>query len=241
MEREIAGLQRALLSAEGIDLARGALVAGGVRTVRELDRCLAALERLQRLIAADIGDTGDGLGRAAAIFRWLWRAKPRRYHRGGSFRLDRVLDAQLGEGQDIGNCLGLTLLYNALAARFGLAARAAYLEDAFGLGPHVCTTLDCGQGAIDIENMMADGFDYKGHRNAPGRQQWGDRQLIADIYHSAASELFTRGALDIAVEGYDMALALNPQHPGARMNRGIALVALGKTAEAAEWFSQWWP
>ena len=156
-----------------------------------------------------------------------------------------VLEAQLGgksrsveDGRSgiVGNCLGLTLLHNVLARRFGLTVRAVHLEDALGLGPHIFTVLYAGDRTIDIENIFPDGFDYRGHSGASEREEWGDRELIADIYHSVANDFFVSGKWERAIENYDKAIMLHPKYIRAHINKGIALVELGRVEEAKEWF-----
>lgn len=266
--KKLAKLEKTLLEGEkgekgekggGIDLAKGALLASGVETEQQFNRYLAKVDRLcQRIVdtLCDLFEKGSDWEKAKGIFDWLWRAKPYRYEYGGSFRLTEVLDAQLGEkgggveggeSEKVGNCLGLTLLYNVLAQRFGLMVGAAHLEDAFGLGPHLFTVLYTGGRTIDIENIFSDGFDYREHQGAPlmgvgresgegKREEWGDRELIADIYHSVANEFFASGKWERAIENYDKSITLHPKYTRAYLNKGIALVQMGRAEEAEEWF-----
>ena len=236
MKREIAKLEKTLLEGEKIDLAQGALIASGIETGHEFNRYLAKIDQLCQRTAEGLPDESSDLEKAKGIFNWLWRAHPHRYEYGGNFKLTDALDAQLSEREQVSNCLGLTLLYNVLAQRFGLEVRAAYLEDAFGLGPHLFTVLYIGRRAIDVENIFPNGFDYRGHRGAPQREEWGDRELIADIYHSVANGFFAQGKWESAIENYDKAIMLHPKYTKARINKGIALVELGRTEEAREWF-----
>lgn len=76
-----------------------------------------------RQISLEIGRGGDR-EKGKAIFDWLWTNKPKRYQRLANFRLTQVIEAQLREKEEtVGNCLGLTLLYNVLCQRFGLKIR----------------------------------------------------------------------------------------------------------------------
>jgi tetratricopeptide (TPR) repeat protein len=254
VDKKLAKLEKTLLEGEehgkegGIDLIQGALIASRIQTGEEFDRYLAMIDLLyQRISDAlfDLIEMGSDSKKAKEIFHWLWRVKPHRYEYGGSFRLTEVLEAQLGgKGRGVedggsvivGNCLGLTLLYNVLARRFGLTVRAVHLEDAFGLGPHLFTVLYTGDRTIDIENIFPDGFDYRGHSGASKREEWGDRELIADIYHSVANDFFVSGKWECAIENYDKAIMLHPKYIRAHLNRGIALVELGRVEEAREWF-----
>jgi len=254
VEKKLAKLEKALLEGEkhgkevGIDLVQGALIASGVQTGEEFDRYLAMIGLLyQRISDAlfDILEIGSDSKKAKEIFNWLWRVKPHRYEYGGGFRLTEVLEAQLeGKGRCVedresgivGNCLGLTLLYNVIARRLGLTVGVVHLEDAFGLGPHIFTVLYTGDRTIDIENIFPRGFDYRGHSGASEREEWGDVELIADIYHSVANDFFVSGQWECAIENYDKAIMLHPKYIRAYLNKGIALVELGRIEEAREWF-----
>jgi len=236
MDKTIIELERALLRGEDVGLGRGALIASGVKTRQELKRYLDVIDRVHQAIADTIPTDSDAVEKARGIFDWLWQGKPDRYEPQGSFRLTRVLDAQVGTSDRVGNCLGLTVLYNVLARRFKLTVRAAYLEEAFGRGPHVLSVLEAGKSTIDIENILPDGFDYRAHRKAGGRIEWGDRELIADIYHSIGNESAASGDWEGAIENYDKSLMLYPRHNRVRLNKGISLVELGHPDEAAEWF-----
>ena len=168
---------------------------------------------------------GHGLlNMARQLFEWPWIKKPARYKPHGSYRLNDVIDAQLSKySQTVGNCLGLTLLYNCLLRRMDIKATAIYLENAFGIGPHVLTSLDTEEGLIDIENISPGGFDYGGHLNNSSRTFWGDMELISDIYHSLGNESFEKGELPVALNYYDMAINLSPKHEKGRLNRAILL------------------
>jgi tetratricopeptide (TPR) repeat protein len=170
--------------------------------------------------------------RARTLFNWLWKEKPARYEPHSNYRLNDVIDAQLNkDSQTVGNCLGLTLLYNCLLRKMEINAEALYLENAFGIGLHVLTVLQIEESLIDIENIFPDGFDYKGHLDNPSRTRWGDQELVADIYHSLGNEFFKKGQWSNALKGYDMAIHLNPQYEKARLNKAILLDKMGTDKE----------
>jgi len=233
---EPAELEKMLLEGEKIDLAQGALIASGVNEVREFNRYIAKIDQLCQEIAHSL--KGSELERAKEIFHWLWKSKPHRYQQRGSFKLNDVIDAQLGERETVGNCLGLTVLFNVLAQRFGLKVKAVHLEYAFVIGPHVFTVLHAESRSIDIEHSLPYGFAYRGHKGTPQREHWGDRELVADIYHSVANSSAELGEWADAIEGYDKAIRLNPEYNKARLNKGIALVELGRLEEAREWLKE---
>jgi tetratricopeptide (TPR) repeat protein len=200
------------------------LLASGVNGKDELANYENRLHLILQHFLSENFQAPDPFIRSKALFSWLWKGKPTRYEIRGQFRLSAVIDAQLHKGdQPVGNCLGLTLLYNCLLRRMGMNANALYLENAFGIGPHVLTLLQTEASTIDIENILPDGFDYKGHLPHPSRIIWGDRELVADIYHSLGNELFAKGELAGALEKYEMSLHLNPGYEKARLNKVILL------------------
>ncbi len=204
------------------DLEREALIASGLREENRIAEYLGKLCSLYKQFMSQECLPSFVLLRARHLFDWLWKDRPTRYRRQGNFRLNQVIDAQIKEGTPVvGNCLGLTLLYNCLLRGIDIKAEAVYLENAFGVGPHVLTSLTIDDSSIDIENILPGGFDYIGHRDAPSRQIWGDRELVADIYHSVGNELFERGEFSEALRNYNTALELNPQYERARVNKAI--------------------
>ncbi len=210
------------------DLEREALIASGIK---EDDRIRAYLDKLQNLykqILADVNLSDRHLTRAKQIFNWLWHDRPHRYQRRGCYRLHEVIDSQLNKNKEsVGNCLGLTVLYNCLLTKSGIKAKGVSLTCAFGIAPHVLTLLKTKNMTIDVENILRNGFDYKGHLDNPSRTLWGDKELVADIYHSQGNDSFARHDLHSARKNYDLALKLNPKYEKARMNRGILLDRMG--------------
>jgi tetratricopeptide (TPR) repeat protein len=206
------------------NLEKESLLASGVIENEGFIKYRHKLEELYQQFICSVKLPSDLFAKARLIFEWLWIEKPARYKPHGHFRLNHVIDAQLSENsQTVGNCLGLTLLYNCLVKKIGIHPEASYLENAFGIGPHVLTVLKTETSLIDIEHVLQDGFDYKGHLDDPSRIRWGDRELVADIYHSVGNELFSKGEFIKALENYEMALDLNPQYEKARLNKAILL------------------
>ncbi len=228
-------LEARLFAQSQFDLGWAGIIASGIKTGKRLKHYLKQLDYLCQQISSEI-KSGNDIEEAKAIFDWLWSNKPKRYQRLGNFRLTQVIEAQLDEKEEtVGSCLGLTLLYNVLCQRFGLKIKAVHLEEAFGWGPHVFSLLVSGSGTLDVENIFDNGFDYKRHINNPGRQEWGDRELIADLYLSDGNSLFEQGDFAEALGSYDKALKLNPKYLNAYRNKGLTLMQLGRMEEAKEY------
>lgn len=232
------GLGDQLFAKSQFDLAWAGLIASGIKTKAELKYYLKRLDSLRKQISSEM-KSENSIEKAKTIFDWLWRSKPKRYQRQGDFRLTQVIEAQLdAKVETVGNCLGLTLLYNVLCQRFGLKVKAVHLEEAFGWGPHVFSLLVTDSGKLDVENIFDNGFGYNGHLNNPRRQEWGDRELIADLYLSEGNSLFEQGNFVKALESYEKALKLYPKYVNAYRNKGLALVQLGRMEEAKEYLAK---
>ncbi len=190
---------------------------------------MGKLDHLFRQFICQIVPPPEPVERARLLFTWLWKEKPARYKPQGDYKLSEVIDAQMSDdAKTVGNCLGLTLLYNCLLRRMGIMAEALYLENGFGIGPHVLTLLQTEDFLIDIENILRDGFDYKGHLHDPSRIRWGDKELLADIYHSTGNEFFSKSDFIEALRCYDMAIQLNPYYEKARLNKAISFDRIGR-------------
>jgi len=204
------------------DLKKQALIASGLKGE---NRLAAYAEKLEFLIQKCLPHNYDSFSikaQAKILFDGLWQHKPDRYRPNGNYRLDEVIDAQLKDGNHaVGNCLGLTVLYNCLLEIIGIQSEALHLKNAFGMGPHVLTLLRTDDDPIQIENILSRGFDYKGHLHDPSAERWGPKELVADIYHSRGNELFKRSQFSRALKNYDMALKLNPHYESARLNKAI--------------------
>jgi len=129
----------------------------------------------------------DQVKDAEIIFNWLWKKNPYRYELEGHFRFTQVVDAHLDETERVGNCLGLTMLYNSLAQELNLSIKAAHLDNFMGR-PHVFSILYTEMSMIPIENIFTDGFDYDPHKHNPQLVEWANIHLIADLYNSRANE-----------------------------------------------------
>ncbi len=232
MKLKLNDLEKDLFASRKPDLAWGALVASGVNDQQTLNGYLDKIDILCQDFQMP-SPAKANLQKAKALFDWLWSTKLDRYEPQGNFRLISVIDAQLDPSADkIGNCLGLSLLFNVLAQKQGLKVKAIHLEDARGMGPHVISILSIARNQIDIENTLPNGFDFKEHLKNPSREEWDNVDLIADIYHSIGNELFERNELEEAIINYTKAIHLNHNYIKAYLNRGIALAMLGQEAAA---------
>ena len=221
--------RRIAIKKRAFNLEEEALLASGIQERSKIEFYVVELSRIYRQFLHQMILPPDPVDKARALFTWLWTSKPDRYKSQGSYKLNEVIEAQFTENaKSVGNCLGLTLLYNCLVRKMDIYAEALYLENAFGTGPHVLTLLQIEKSIIDVENILPDGFNYGGHHTHPERIGWGDRELIADIYHSVANESFGEGDFSEALKNYDIAIRFNPRYEKAHLNMAILLDRMGK-------------
>jgi len=219
------------------DLEKEALLASGVKEKDRLVAYMDKLDHLQRQFIHEIKPTSDPVVRARALFTWLWIEKPNRYKPHGNFCLNDVIDAHLNkDAQTVGNCLGLTLLFNCLLRRMDIQADALSLENAFGVASHVLTLIQTKDFSIDIENILPDGFDYKGHLSNASRKRWRDRELVAAIYHSLGNEYFEKGKWTETLKNYEMSIHLNPNNERTYFDKAIVLGKMGRMRSQAKNF-----
>jgi tetratricopeptide (TPR) repeat protein len=208
---------------ERFDLELEAFRASGIEDLH-IVRHISLFDLLQRKLVDQVVLSDDPIIRAKQVFDWVWQEKPNRYRPKRHYKLSDVVESQLKEErQEVGNCLGLTILYNCLLVRLGIHTKALHLENAFGIGPHVLSLLPSGHSDIHIENILPEGFDYQGHLKNPSGTMWGDRELVADIYHSLGNELFEKGELEAALSHYDKGIFLNPRYEKLQLNRMILM------------------
>jgi tetratricopeptide (TPR) repeat protein len=217
--------------AEGVfDLELEAFRASGVKE-RYIVHYKRLFKDLQRKFLNQVALSEAPVIKAKQAFDWLWQEKPNRYKPEGNYKLSDVLESQLSEeSRYVGNCLGLTILYNCLLKRIGVYVRALQMEYAFGKRPHVLSLLPGGHTEIHIENILRQGFDYKGHLNNPLRIEWGDREIVADIYHSRGNDCFQKGKFTEALICYDKAIDFNPRYEKAQLNKTILMARMSKNS-----------
>ena len=212
------------------DLEVEAFRASGVKE-RYIVRYKRLFNDLQRRFLNQVALSEAPVIKAKQAFEWLWQEKPNRYKPEGHYKLSDVLESQLSEeSRYVGNCLGLTILYNCLLRRIGVYARALQMEYAFGKRPHVLSLLPARHAEIHIENILRQGFDYKGHLNNPSKIEWGDREIVADIYHSRGNDRFQKGKFTEALICYDKAIDLNPRYEKAQLNKTILMARMSKNS-----------
>lgn len=207
-----------------------ALRASGIPE-KEFVRYARLFDEMQDRLLRSLDLSKASVQKAKQIFDYLWREKPDRYRPNGNYKLSDTIQCQLAqEGQEVGNCLGLTVLYNCLLHRMDVRVRSLHLESAFGQGPHVLSVMP--KTGICIEHMFQTGFDFKGHTDDSEKIIWDDHELVADIYNSRGTEYFNAGEFKRALACYEKATYLNPKYEKARINKAIVLDKLAMNGGA---------
>lgn len=159
------------------DLATAGFIASGIREKEELDSYLNRFEGLVSSIFSDIRESfsrfeystsfsySDAQVRnakinafkAEAVFNWLWNSKPKRSKKPKSGNraviLTDVLDNQLSDKEEVGDCMGLTSLYNSICQRLGIDVKAVWTTG------HIYSVIENDRSLIPIENTLEEGFN----------------------------------------------------------------------------------
>lgn len=146
--------------------------------------------------------------------------------------LSRILDG------DRGNCLGLTLLYLAVAERAGLPLAGVAAPE------HYFVRFDDGVTRVNMEltqggRAVPDGDYIRSRRISREAIDRGiylrsesKRQVIASLLSNRAALRALAGRFEEALADAERALAVKPYWPQGLVNRGLALELSGRAREA---------
>src|SRR3989304_405463 len=112
-----------LIEKRAFNLEEEALLGSGIQDRNKTAFYVAELNRVYQRFLHQMIPPPDPVDKARSLFTWLWISKPDRYKSQGSYKLNEVIEAQLkGDAKSVGNCLGLTLLYNCLLRKMDIYA-----------------------------------------------------------------------------------------------------------------------
>ena len=143
-----------------------------------------------------------------------------------------------------GTCMGLAIVYLAMAERLGLAAHAVptpvhlFIRVQLEEGPRNVELLEAGREIPDDiyrrRNKIADSSIERG----VFLRDLTNDEVIAHLLSNQAIALSREGRLDDALARYDRALKMAPQLVVAWYNRGIDLMNAGRLDEAIASFDR---
>jgi Tfp pilus assembly protein PilF len=185
-------------------------------------------DRLRR----SLGDRSDPRQVVSTLNRFLFVEEGFRYDPVAgdpeNYLLDRVLERRQG------NCLGLTMLYLALAERLGLPLRGAYVPS------HCFPRYEDGAVRINIE--CADGGaersdatyarDFRIRGDGPYLRSLGKREMIGVYLKSLGAAYSRRGMDEQALWLYGAASEFYPGLPDVHFNAGVSHHKAGRVDEA---------
>ncbi len=192
---------------------------------REIDRLAARLRPA-------LGDRKEPRRVVAALNRFVFEEEGFVYDPApgntDNYLPDRVLARKRG------NCLGLTVLYLALAERLGLPMRAAYLPShcfpRYGDGESQINIETAEKGADWDDARYARLFGLKGDR--PYLRTLGRKEMIGVYLKSLGAALSRRGREDEALALYRTASRYAPGLPDVPYNAGVSYQKMRKLDEA---------
>lgn len=220
-------------------LLAAALVASGVCDADVLRRYQTQVAELVAELRRSGRVTGAPRQQAQAVYEFMHH----RVLRGG-YQLDCTdLTVVLNQGRF--NCVSASVLFNCLAAEFGLVARGLEVPG------HALSRLVLPDGSLDVETTCPDWFrlldDPKkqaeivsrtlGVPRTPGRaseerREVSDVELVATIYYNRGVDLLGQKQFSAAVAANAKALRLDPNSTTARGNL-LATVNNWAVAEAS--------
>ncbi len=139
-----------------------------------------------------------------------------------------------------GNCVGMTILYLAIAERLGLPLYGVNVPE------HVFVRYDDGETRINIETghegmslpdsfyvtHSIERFDKTSVENGCFLINLTKKEVISNVFLNRSKMRREGGELKEALHDCNNAILLNPHNPGAYCNRGVIYEKMGKIREA---------
>jgi len=143
-----------------------------------------------------------------------------------------------------GTCVGLAIVYLALAQRLGLEAHAVatpvhlFIRVRLGDAVRNVELTESGREIEDDAYRRRYKTDETGIASGVFMRELSNSELIAHLLSNQAVALSRQGSLNDALARYDAALALAPQLVAAWYNRGLDLMNAGRLQEALASFDR---
>jgi len=143
-----------------------------------------------------------------------------------------------------GTCVGLAIIYVALAQRLGLDAKAVatpvhiFVRVRVEGRPRNVELLEGGEGLTDDTYRRRYSIDDASISAGAFMAELSNAELIAHLQSNQAVALSKQGKLDAAIALYDEALRLHPKLVAAWYNRGIDQMNSGLVRDALQSFNR---
>jgi tetratricopeptide (TPR) repeat protein len=191
------------------------------------------IARLAKRLRPEVAGASDGGHVVSAFHRILLVEEGFIYDRSASDPQNYLLEAVLARKR--GNCLGLSMLYLALAERLGIPFRGVYVPSHCfvryeGKGPHMNVEFAEG-GAAWTDDRYRRKFLIS--RDGPYLHSLAPAEMLGVFLKSMGAGYSRKGREEDALRLYDEARLLYPGLPDAYFNAGVSLQRLGRLDEAA--------
>jgi tetratricopeptide (TPR) repeat protein len=210
--------------------AEAALLVSGVATAERRKAYLARLDALEAQARAATASAKGPFERGAALLRFLHSGPMAKGYASQQTDLSTVLE------KGTFNCVSSAALYNVLARRLGLDARAVEVPD------HAFSVVYDGTAHADVETTTAAGFNPARNKSAQAafekltgfvyipdshrdrRREVGELGLLAIVYYNHGVELTRQKRYPEALLAYFRAMSLDPEFASAVQN-ALAVLA----------------
>ncbi|MBI2823569.1 MAG: hypothetical protein HYX69_02630 [Planctomycetia bacterium] len=210
--------------------AEAALLASGVKEKEKREQYLKAIDRFEATAKQAIGAAKDSFEQGEKLLVWLHAGPMKAGYERNQTDLSVIVDTNKF------NCVSSATLYNVLARRLGLDARAIEVPD------HAFSILYDGTRHADVETTTRQGFNpardpearasfeaQTGFRYIPDshrdqRREIGEPGLVAVIYYNHGVDLTNQKRYHEALVTYFRALSLDAEFASAVKN-SLAVLA----------------
>jgi tetratricopeptide (TPR) repeat protein len=225
-------------------LEEAALVASGVTDGKKRKEYLGRFNRLADQARKATAGAATAQARGERLLHWLHDGPMKKGYAAKQTALSGVLDA--GEF----NCVSSAVLFNALALKLGLDARAVEVPD------HAFSIVYVGTRGLDVETTAARGFNpartpeaqarlkeltgfaYIPEHQRESRRELREAGLVAIIYYNRGVDLSREGRHHEALLCYFRAMSLDPECASAVKNALAGLANWGVALAKEKKFEQ---
>lgn len=188
---------------EDFDLAEAAFIASGVKDEAELNEYLTKFEKIVKGAAENpaVQAAENDKEKVYAIFSYLWNsAHPTRYKKDEN-KLTKVIDNQINGKVPVSNCMGLTVLMDAVCQRMGIEIKSVRTFK------HIYSAMEYNGKIIYIENTQKEGFDIP----AKERKLMENKDLLINMIRNIASTYLSKNKRKEAFSAFLTGAKMDPE------------------------------